>query len=147
MDDSKPQGFLDDDFDNSGNYLNEKQAHTAISEERSPSSPDSSAGVGFSPISPVGPPKGDSHNGLPAKGIDEVLGTPPPVPPQRKICGLKRRHFWELFGLCLALLVTAAIIAGVVAGLQARNASSHSPVPSANDTNTNPSAPTTALVR
>ena len=151
LDDSKPQGFLDDDFDNSGNYLNEKESHGAVIDEISPTSPDSTLGAGYSPISPLGDTKDRLKKDFPSKGIEETIGSPPPVPPERKICGLKRKWFWELFALVLALLIVAAVVGGVVGGLKARDGSSHAPVsaPSlpSNGTMNNSSATTFAPVK
>lgn len=147
LDDSKPQGFLDDDFDNSNHYLNEKQAHAGVTTQEylSPGSPDSTYGPGVSPFTP----------GLPnPKKIDGSFASPPPSPPppKRRICGLRARHFWELFALALMLVVTAAIVGGVVGGLKMHagsfsapaGASTSAPQPS-NNTNMNTTQPFVAL--
>lgn len=107
MGQSKPQGLLDDDFKNHGFYLNEKQAH-AGNPMGIPTSPEGT----LSPLSPIGP-----------KEIDDGLGSPPP---EKRICGLRQKHFWELLGLILAIVLAAAVIGGVVGGLQSHNGKSSS---------------------
>lgn len=146
LDDSKPQGFLDDDFDNSSNYLNEKQAHVGVKtrEYLSPGSPDSTEGTYGPGVSPLTP-------GVPnLKRYDESLASPlpsPPPPPKRRICGLQSRHFWELFALALMAVVTAAIVGGVLGGLKTHKGSSSTPVvpQASNNTNTNTTQPWVAL--
>ena len=140
LDSSKPQGLLDDDFDDSGNYLNEKQSHLALNSERSPTSPDSSLGAGFSPISPAVASKSLHQLGFAPKSDEKAIGEPPPVPPEQRICGLRRKRFWELFAVILAILVAAAVIGGVVGGLRARNggSSSSSAAASSSPNSTNP---------
>ena len=86
-----------------------------------PLSPDGT----LSPMSPVG-----------AKELDEGLVSNPPR--EKRRCGLRQKHFWELFGLLLALILAAAIIGGVVGGLQSRNGkSSPAGQPTTNSTNKN----------
>ena len=77
----------------------------------------------LSPMSPMGP-----------KELDEGLGSSPPT--EKRICGLRQKHFWELLGLLLAVFLAAAIIGGVVGGLQSRNSKSPSDgQPATNNTN------------
>ena len=127
LDDSKPQGFMDDDFDDTNNYLNEKQAHrdmVTTQEFLGPGSPDSAFGPTASPgISPLTP-------GMPnpkklVESVTTAPGSPPPL--KRRICGLRPRHFWELFALALMVVITAAIIGGVVGGLKTHRGSSPAP--------------------
>ena len=71
-----------------------------------PTSPDGT----LSPMSPTG-----------AKEMGEgVVSTPPR---EKRICGLRRKHFWGLLGL-MAIVLAAAIIGGVVGGLQSRHGKS-----------------------
>lgn len=109
---------MNTDYDHGGTYIDEKSGQATVVNEFSPSSPDSTVRSGLSPTSPEAPGK---------------LGDIPPspsttsatrVPAGRRICGLRRRHFWELFGLLLAIIVAAAVIGGVVGGLQAHGGSS-----------------------
>ena len=112
LDQSRPQGLLDDDFNHHGFYLDEKQAHAGIPQGVPMGIPTSPEGT-LSPMSPIGP-----------KEIDEGLVSPPR--PERRICGLRRKHFWELSGLLLAIILAAAVIGGAVGGLQSRNEKSSS---------------------
>jgi len=126
LDENKPQGFLDDDFDGHYKYMDEKQAHLSrerIIDPRSPvflQSP-GSHGTNFA-VSPL-PPTPQF------KTIDNVFRAAdiPPAPRERRICGLKRKHFWEIFGLVLALVIAAAVVGGVVGGLQYKNANPPNP--------------------
>lgn len=45
-----------------------------------------------------------------------IVPVPPPEPKRRKICGLRRRNFWILFAVILAMVIAAAIIGGAIAG-------------------------------
>lgn len=140
LDDSKPQGFLDDDFDNSKNYLNEKQAHAGVTSREflSPGSSHSTEGTYEPGISPLTPGDPDP------KQYDESLVSPlPPSPsPKRRICGFQSRHFWELLALALMIVITAAIVGGVVGGLKmhrgtpSSHASPFAQVSNNTDTNT-----------
>lgn len=78
----------------------------------------------LSPISPMGP-----------KEMDEGLGSPPP--PEKRTCGLRQKHFWELLGLILAIVLAAAVISGVVGGLQSRSGRSSSSGQPASNVSTN----------
>ncbi|KAL6720993.1 hypothetical protein ACLMJK_000093 [Lecanora helva] len=131
LDESKPQGFLDDDFDNSGNYLSEKESHGAMFKETRPTSPESNFGHAFSPVSPEDQIKDMK---FPPKDVEKTMESPTPVPPEPKVCGIKRRRFWLLFALSLSLLLSAAIIAGVVGGLEARHGNSTTPASSPSST-------------
>ena len=71
----------------------------------------SSSGGTLSPMSPMTP-----------KEIDDGLDSAPPR--EKRICGLRQKHFWELSGLILAIVLAAAIIGGVVGGLQSRHGTS-----------------------
>ena len=120
LDQSKPQGLLDDDFNDHGFYLNEKQAHAEIP-MGIPTSPEGT----LSPMSPIG-----------AKEIDDGPLSPPPA--EKRIWGLRQKHFWELLGLVVAIVLAAAIIGGVVGGLQSRDGkSSSSGQPASNGTTNN----------
>ncbi|KAL9076292.1 MAG: hypothetical protein Q9161_001008 [Pseudevernia consocians] len=99
LDQSRPQGLLDDDFNHHDFYLSEKQAHAGNPVGVSTGTPISPGGT-LSPISQMGP-----------KEIDGGLRSPPP--PERRICGLRPKHFWELLGLILAIILAVAIIGGV----------------------------------
>lgn len=82
----------------------------------------------LSPTTPIGPKK-----------FDDGLGTH--STPEKRICGLRQKHFWELFGLILAIVLAAAIIGGVVGGLQSHKAQSSSSGQSAsNDTTNDPTS-------
>lgn len=116
LDQSKPQGLLDDDVNYHGFHLNENQAQAGIP-IGIPTSPEGT----LSPISLMGP-----------KEIDDRLESPPP--PEKRICGLRQKHFWELLGLVLAIILAAVVIGGVVGGLQSRNGKS-SPASNHNATN------------
>ena len=110
LDSSRPQGFLDDDFDDHINYINEKQARSTYSgNSRSPVSP---SRAGQSPMAPHAP-----------RTIDAVFkpGGFPPEPVKDRICGIRRRTFWMVFGLTLSLVLTGAVVGGVVGGLQSQN--------------------------
>ena len=123
LDESKPQGLLDDDFKNHGFYINEKQAHAGVPwgiPMGIPTSPDST----LSPMSPTGPME-----------IDEGVRSAPP--PEKRICGLRQKHFWELSGLILALVLAAGIIGGVVGGLQSRQGKSSSSAQPASNSSIN----------
>ena len=109
----KQQGFLDDDFDDHMNYINEKQTHSeSFTNLRSPSYPTDG---GFSPATLVAPHHGE--NIFSPKSIQAE----PMESGERRICGLKRRHFWRLFGLILLIVVVTSVVGGTVGGLQARN--------------------------
>ncbi|KAF6219167.1 hypothetical protein HO133_004992 [Letharia lupina] len=123
LDDSKPQGLLDDDFNHHGFYLNEKQAHAGVPVGIPMGIPTSPEGT-LSPMSPMGP-----------KEMDEGLGSPPP--PEKRTCGLRQKHFWELLGLILAIVLAAAVISGVVGGLQSRSGRSSSSGQPASNVSTN----------
>jgi hypothetical protein len=136
LDESKPQGFLDDDFDNHNNYINEKQAHTGwgnVVDPRSPQYPDSpdcnGTTIAGSPLPPL-----PQHKNI--DGVFHVAEEGPLVPQQRMICGLKRKHFWEIFGLVLALVIAAAVVGGVVGGLQSENVNAPPSVTNSNMTST-----------
>ena len=110
LDESRSRGLRDENFHNHGLYPNEKQEHAGIPvgiPMGIPTSPDGT----LSPMSPTG-----------AKEIGEgVVSTPPR---EKRICGLRQKHFWELLGLILAIVLAAAIIGGVVGGLQSRHGKS-----------------------
>ena len=97
-----------------------------------PLSPDGT----LSPMSPVG-----------LKELDEGLVSNPPK--EKRRCGLRQKHFWELFGLLLALILAAAIIGGVVGGLQSRSDKSppaaQTATNSTNNNTTNSGKNTTSL--
>ena len=109
-----------DESNRHGSYPDEKGPHAGVPvgvPMGIPLSPDGT----LSPMSPTEP-----------KELDEGLESAPP--PEKRICGLRRKHFWELLGLILALVLAAAIIGGVVGGLQARNGkNSSSGQPAANN--------------
>ena len=125
LDESRYRGLRDGNFHNHGFYPNEKQEHAGIPvgiPMGIPTSPDGT----LSPMSPTG-----------AKEIGEgVVSTPR----EKRICGLRRKHFWELSGLILAIVLAAAIIGGVVGGLQSRHGK---PSPSAPSTSNNSTSNTT----
>ena len=124
MDQSRPQGLPDHDFNHHEFYLNEKQELAGNPVGVSTGTPISPGGT-LSPISQMEP-----------KEIDGGLRSPPP--PERRICGLRPKHFWELLGLILAIILAVAIIGGVVGGLQSRNRiSSSSGQPASNNTTNN----------
>lgn len=84
-----------------------------------------------SPTSPLGP-----------KEMDDGLGSARRS--EKRICGLRKRHFWELLGFMLALVLAAAIIGGVVGGLHSRNQkSSSSRQPESSNTTSNTTNSTT----
>ena len=110
LDESRSRGLRDENFHSHGFYPNEKQEHAGIPvgiPMGIPTSPDGT----LSPMSPTG-----------AKEIGEGVESTPPR--EKRICGLRRKHFWELFGLILAIVLAAAVIGGVVGGLQSRHGKS-----------------------
>ena len=149
LDDSKPQGMLDDDFDNQMNYINEKQLSPQTQHGPRLMSPDPSTGTGtygadcgtFGSSTLMSPGSPDikrpfdtdtaSHEGSQKEDRE------------RRICGLRRRHFWGFAGLTLGLLIAAAVVGGVVGGLRARNKNdASSPSTAASTSNaTKPSFP------
>ena len=137
LDERKRQGMLDDDFDDQMNYINEKQSHTG----HDPTSPSSTyVGTMTSP-----------NNQTPAtiaKQFENDFGAPKeevPPPPQkpRRICGLKPGMFWFLAGLTLALVIAAALVGGIVGGLQSKHHKSPAPPPvtAPSNVSTGPSFP------
>lgn len=115
---SRPQGFVNTDYDYGGTYVDEKSGQGTVVNEFSPSSPDSTVNSGLSPTDLESPIKPGDIPPSPS------TTTATPVPAGRRICGLRRRHFWELFGLLLAIIIAAAVIGGVVGGLQNHGGSS-----------------------
>ena len=100
----RDSGKLDDD----GAYLDEKQIASVSECERG----------GQSPISPGATLVADPETPYP-KTMDSVVAVgsgSPPKPRVWKICGLRRRNFWILFGAILALIIVASIIGGVLGG-------------------------------
>ena len=95
-------------------YLNEKQIATMDESERD----------GESPISPGGTLVADPGTRRP-KTIDDAATIGPGSPPEprlRKICGIRRRNFWIIFGGALATIIAAAIIGGVGGGRRMQTA-------------------------
>lgn len=122
LDESKPQGLVDNHFNSHGCYPDESQAHAGIPGVVPMGIPTSPEGT-LSPLSPMGP-----------KELDDGLESPRPR--EKIICGLRQKHFWELLGLVLAIFLAAAIVGGVVGGLQSRNGKpSPSGQPAYNTTN------------
>ena len=109
---------MNTEYDHGGTYIDEKSGQATVVDELSPSSPDSTMRSGPSPTSPDAPRK--SRDIPPSPSTTSATH----VPTGRRICGLRRRHFWELFGLLLAIIIAAAVIGGVVGGLQDRGGSS-----------------------
>ena len=110
LDESRSRGLRDGNFHNHGFYRNEKEEHAGIPvgvPMGIPTSPDGT----LSPMSPTG-----------AKEIGD--GVEPTPPREKRVCGLRRKHFWELVGLVLAMVLAAAIIGGLVGGLQSRHGKS-----------------------
>ena len=107
LDQSKTQGLLDGRFNLHGCYPNEIQAHAGIPvgvPMGIPTSPEET----LSPMSPMG-----------LKELNEGLNSPRPQ--EKRVCGMRQKHFWELLGLVLAIVLAAGIVGGVVGGLQSRN--------------------------
>ena len=122
LDQSKPQGLLNHNSNLHGCYPNENQAHAGIPVGVPMGIPTSPEGT-LSPMSPMG-----------LKELDDGLN--PPRPQEKRICGLRSKHFWGLLGLVLAIVLAAAIVGGVVGGLQSRNGKpSPSRQPAYNTTN------------
>ena len=48
---------------------------------------------------------------------------------ERRICGMRRKVFWILFGVILAIITTAAIIGGAVGGTRKQTSPATSPPP------------------
>ena len=67
--------------------------------------------------------------------MDEGVRSAPS--PEKRIFGLRQKHFWELSGLILAIVLAAAIIGGVVGGLQSRHGKFPSSGQPATDNSTN----------
>ena len=124
LDGSKPQAFLDDDFDDHMNYINQKQR---IFEDPEKKSRDSHYPLD-SNLSP--------STLVPPKTTNDIYASPlPPEPVAARICGLRRHRFWEVFGLVLSFIVVAAVVGGVVGGLQANTGPDYSAAPPPNTTN------------
>ena len=103
-------------------YLHEKEIRIDEDGRESPSSPDSTmdsamgstmmSGMGGTtvvPETPMTPAK--------AKMMEDEIPLPP-EPKPRRICGLRRRTFWIVFVVLLALVIVAAIVGGVVGGMK-----------------------------
>ena len=89
-------------------YLNEKQIASVSESERG----------GQSPISPGATLVADPETPYP-KTMDSVVAVEtgsPPKPRVWKICGLRRRNFWILFGAILAVIIVASVTGGVLGG-------------------------------
>ncbi|MCJ1354737.1 MAG: hypothetical protein MMC33_004726 [Icmadophila ericetorum] len=55
-------------------------------------------------------------------GIEVVIPLPPPpLPRVQRICGLRRRIFFIMYGLILAIIAIASIIGGVIAGTRSNS--------------------------
>ena len=146
LDGSKPQGKLDDDFDDHMNYINEKQAHAgfALPSPENPISPDPSYNTAYGTTfggTTIGPtsPSGISNRSDGQLGVAPGPGSDPP-PKEHRVCGLKRRYFWGLAGLTLGLIIAAAVVGGVIGGLRARNRHPPPPAPP-RPANSTPPAP------
>ena len=127
LDESRSRGLRDENFHSHGFYPDEKQEHAGIPvgiPMGIPTSPDGT----LSPMSPIG-----------AKEMGEGIVSTPPR--ERRIFGLRRKHFWELLGLILAIVLAAAIVGGVVGGLQSRHGKSS---PSGQSTSNNSTSNTTS---
>ncbi|MCJ1266135.1 hypothetical protein MMC22_006017 [Lobaria immixta] len=112
-----------DDSDNEDDILCEKQAVVDIS-PTSPSSPSSTGSV---------------DRGTPVPILPDKSAGWPPAPKVRRICGVRRRNFWIIFGVILAIVVAAAVIGGVVGGTRhsSSSGSPNSTVEHKNPTRTN----------
>lgn len=104
-----PHGLGDwGDLDDDDAYLNEKQIATVDHNEKDEESP----------ISPGATLVADPESPHP-KTIDDVVAIEPGSPPEpkvRRICGMRRRNFWIVFGVILAVVIAASIIGGVAGG-------------------------------
>lgn len=109
-----------DDSDNEDDILGEKQAVVDIS-PTSPSSPSSTGSV---------------DRGTPVPILPDKSAGWPPAPKVRRICGVRRRNFWIIFGVVLAIVVAAAVIGGAVGGTRHSSSSGSSNNPAAH-TNSN----------
>lgn len=136
--------ILDGDLDSKGNFLIEKQAHAGTIVRASPASPDPTLDGIVSPITPIVP---NTIDAVFSKGPATTPSADPESerePVESRACGLRRHHFWELFGLILAIVLTAAIVGGVVGGIQAHDTGSPKPAAApANASNTNTTNTTT----
>ena len=138
LDGSRPQGFLEEGYNHDCTYIDEKRGHATTINQYGPASPDSAvrSGPGPSPITPVG-----------LRNNEDMLNSPTsatsaPAAEDRRMCGLRRRHLWELFVLILAIIFAAAVVGGVVGGLQKHGKSSPPPAPAAgNSTDADTSVP------
>ena len=104
------------DYDDRMRYTSEKQARSASSLARmrmaSPSSRGWASSGSINQKEVNAPYKPTQYTG--------DLAVP-------RICGLQKRYFWVAFGLLLSFIITAAVVGGVVGGLQAQNNAAGNP--------------------
>ena len=70
--------------------------------------------------------------------IDDL--TAPPKPKVPRICGMRRKYFWALFGTVLAIIIIAAVLGGVLGSTSHTTTTSAGP-----STAATPNSPPSAL--
>lgn len=91
-----------DDSENEDDYLSEKQAAADVP-QTSPKWSSSTAGL-------------DKATPVQVRILTDDSAGSPQAPKIRRICGVRRRKFWFVFGVILATVLAAAIVGGAIGG-------------------------------